>query len=176
MKSIIIVPDSQISHLELWTMLYSTCLCMFSVRNNRGIDKDHFSVKASVCFGYSAQIRHPSTSTLRYLLIKLQSSQIAFIRFLKACFFTVVYIMFYEIGTDHGLPYDPFKVSGFSYLYQSRNPSMFSSRCKRTIGFEFYTEKYTASHVSLRKWIDLGERSRGLHIPALTAREIDVCR
>jgi hypothetical protein len=25
--------------------------------------------------------------------------------------------MFYEIGTDHGLPYDPFKVSGFnSYL------------------------------------------------------------
>lgn len=25
--------------------------------------------------------------------------------------------MFYEIGTDHGLPYDPFKVSGVdSYL------------------------------------------------------------
>jgi hypothetical protein len=24
--------------------------------------------------------------------------------------------MFYEIGTDHGLPYDPFKVSGFYYI------------------------------------------------------------
>jgi hypothetical protein len=24
--------------------------------------------------------------------------------------------MFYEIGTDHGLPYDPFKVSGFCYV------------------------------------------------------------
>ena len=84
--------------------------------------------------------------------------------------------MFYEIGTDHGLPYDPFKVSEFSYLYQSRNPSMFSSRCKSTFEFELFTEKYTASHVSLRKWIYLGQRSRRLHISALTAREIDMCR
>jgi len=84
--------------------------------------------------------------------------------------------MFYEVGTDHGLPYDPFKVSDFSYAYQSRNPSMFSSRCKRTVEFEFYAEEYTASQVFLRKWIYLGQRSRRLHIPALTAREIDMGR